>query len=113
MGPRRDVRPTLLAHVRRRCRRVSGRPTGSETTALDRPSYAPALQPRRTTSSTVPDVATAYDLVLGLRHARELLADLEPAERALRRLRATPAEHEADGGVYFDSRAWIITARRP
>ncbi|MGW5363203.1 class I SAM-dependent methyltransferase [Actinopolymorpha pittospori] len=62
-----------------------------------------------------PDVATAYDLVLGLRHVRELLADLGPAlaEQALGRLRATLAAHETDRGVHFDSRAWIITARRP
>jgi SAM-dependent methyltransferase len=61
-----------------------------------------------------PDVATAYDLVLGLRDTQELLAGLDPAatERALERLRATLAEHETGDGVYFDSRAWIITARR-
>jgi hypothetical protein len=28
------------------------------------------------------------------------------------RLRATLDAHNTDGGVYFDSRAWIITARR-
>jgi SAM-dependent methyltransferase len=61
-----------------------------------------------------PDVATAYDLVLGLRGTQELLADLDAAatERALDRLRATLAEHQADDGVHFDSRAWIITAHR-
>jgi SAM-dependent methyltransferase len=61
-----------------------------------------------------PDVATAYDLVLGLRGTQELLAGLDDAatERALERLRATLAEHERGDGVYFDSRAWIITAHR-
>ena len=34
------------------------------------------------------------------------------AEQARTRLRATLAAHNTDGGVYFDSRAWIITARR-
>jgi hypothetical protein len=28
------------------------------------------------------------------------------------RLRDTLTAHHTDGGVYFDSRAWIITARR-
>jgi SAM-dependent methyltransferase len=61
-----------------------------------------------------PDVATAYDLVLGLRGTQELLTDLDAAasERALERLRATLAEHQTTDGVFFDSRAWIITARR-
>jgi SAM-dependent methyltransferase len=60
------------------------------------------------------DSATAYDFVLGLRGTKELLADLDTAttEQALQRLRATLAEHDTGSGVFFDSRAWIITARR-
>ena len=44
-----------------------------------------------------------------------LLDDLdEPtAARALEALRATLAAHETREGVLFDSRAWLITARRP
>jgi SAM-dependent methyltransferase len=62
-----------------------------------------------------PDVATAEDLVLGLRDATALLAALEPAaaERARARLRELLAAHLTGGGVFFDSRAWIVTARRP
>jgi SAM-dependent methyltransferase len=62
-----------------------------------------------------PDSATAYEFVLGLRDTRELLAELDTdeSEDALRRLRATLAEHDTGNGVLFDSRAWIITARRP
>ena len=62
-----------------------------------------------------PDGATAYDFVLGLRDTRELLAGLDAAaaEQALRRLRATLAAHDTGGGVFFDSRAWIITATLP
>lgn len=61
------------------------------------------------------DSATAYDLVLGLRDTRELLAGLDAAttHQALRRLRATLAAHDTGGGVFFDSRAWIITATLP
>lgn len=61
-----------------------------------------------------PDSDTAYDVVLGLRHAKDPLANLDAwtAERALRRLRTTVAAHETDDGVLFDSRAWIVTARR-
>jgi hypothetical protein len=46
---------------------------------------------------------------------RELLAGLDAAatERALRRLRAALAAHDTGGGVFFDSRAWIITATLP
>lgn len=60
------------------------------------------------------DSATAYDFVLGLRDIKELLANLDAAmaEHALQRLRATLAAHDTGGGVLFDSRAWIITARR-
>jgi ubiquinone/menaquinone biosynthesis C-methylase UbiE len=61
-----------------------------------------------------PDPDAAYDAVLGLRHARDLLASLDPAtaEHAVDRLRATLVAHHADSGVLFDSRAWIVTARR-
>ena len=62
-----------------------------------------------------PDTATAYDIVLRLRHARDLLdrLDATAAESALHRLRATLDAHDTGSGVLFDSRAWIITARRP
>jgi ubiquinone/menaquinone biosynthesis C-methylase UbiE len=61
-----------------------------------------------------PDSATAFDAVLRIREFKDLLANLDaaPAEQARTRLRATLAAHNTDGGVYFDSRAWIITARR-
>jgi SAM-dependent methyltransferase len=60
-----------------------------------------------------PDSATAFDNVLRL-WDEDLLADLDAAtvEQARTRLRATLAAHNTDTGVYFDSRAWIITARR-
>jgi hypothetical protein len=60
------------------------------------------------------DSAIAYDFVLGLRDTKDLLANLDAAmaEHALQRLRATLAAHDTGGGVFFDSRAWIITARR-
>jgi ubiquinone/menaquinone biosynthesis C-methylase UbiE len=61
-----------------------------------------------------PDPAAAYDAVLRLTEPQDLLAgmDAATAERARRRLRATLAAHDRGGGVYFDSRAWIIPARR-
>ena len=61
-----------------------------------------------------PDGATALDAVLRLLKYEDLLADLDAAaaEEARTRLRATLDAHHTDGGVYFDSRAWIVTARR-
>jgi SAM-dependent methyltransferase len=61
-----------------------------------------------------PDPAAAYEAVLALRMPQDLLAGLEPAEaeRALDRLRAVLAAHDSSDGVWFDSRAWLITARR-
>jgi SAM-dependent methyltransferase len=61
-----------------------------------------------------PDSATAYDAVLCLAEPKGLLAKLDAAtaEHASQRLRATLAAHETGSGVWFDSRAWIITARR-
>jgi SAM-dependent methyltransferase len=61
-----------------------------------------------------PDSATAFDAVLRLWEFNDLLANLDPAaaEQARTRLRTTLDAHNTDGGVYFDSRAWIVTARR-
>lgn len=60
------------------------------------------------------DSAAAYDFVRGLRTTNDLLAGLDAATtaRALERLRATLAAHDSGRGVLFDSRAWIVTARR-
>ena len=61
-----------------------------------------------------PDTATAFDAVLRLWEFKDLLASLDAAaaEQALTRLRATLDAHRTDGGVYFDSRAWLVTAGR-
>jgi hypothetical protein len=61
-----------------------------------------------------PDGAAALDAVLRLLKYEDLLADLDAttAEQARTRLRATLDAHDTGGGVYFDSRAWIVSARR-
>jgi SAM-dependent methyltransferase len=61
-----------------------------------------------------PDGAAAFDAVYRLLKFKDLIADLDAAaaEDARTRLRATLDAHNTDGGVYFDSRAWIVTARR-
>lgn len=62
-----------------------------------------------------PDVAAALEWVGGFSSTRELLMRLgaAAAERALERLREALAAHASERGVWFDSRAWIIEARRP
>jgi SAM-dependent methyltransferase len=61
-----------------------------------------------------PDVTAALDWVRGFTCTNKLLARLDPAAatRALGRLRETLAAHLTDDGVWYDSRAWIVTARR-
>jgi SAM-dependent methyltransferase len=61
-----------------------------------------------------PDVAAAVDWVLGFAYTREVLSRLDPAAAApaLERLREMLAAHLSDDGVWFDSRAWIVAARR-
>ena len=61
-----------------------------------------------------PDSGAAFDAVLRLLKFGDLLADLDAAaaEQARTRLRSTLDAHDSGGGVYFDSRAWIVTARR-
>jgi len=60
-----------------------------------------------------PDVAAALDWVRGFTCTSEALKKLDPAAatRAARRLREAVAAHLSDDGVWFDSRAWIVTAR--
>jgi SAM-dependent methyltransferase len=60
-----------------------------------------------------PDVATAFQLVSGFQDVRTALAgpDHAGAARVEERLKDTLAAHRrGEGGVFFDSRAWIITA---
>jgi len=61
-----------------------------------------------------PDVAAALDWVRGYTCTSEVLSCLDPAAaaRALGRLREMLAAHMSGNGVWFDSRAWIVTARR-
>jgi SAM-dependent methyltransferase len=61
-----------------------------------------------------PDVAAALDWVHGFTCTSEALKRLGPAAaaRAVRRLREALAAHASDDGVWFNSRAWIVTARR-
>jgi SAM-dependent methyltransferase len=62
-----------------------------------------------------PDTDTALAWVHGFARTSQALQRLNPpaAERALNRLRETLAEHANTDGVWFDSSAWIVTARRP
>ncbi len=61
-----------------------------------------------------PDVAAALDWVRSFACTNEILKRLDPAAaaRAAGRLREALAAHLSDDGVWFDSRAWIVTARR-
>lgn len=61
-----------------------------------------------------PDVAAALDWVNGFADVGDTLRRLTPAAaaHATDRLRATLTAHLSAEGVRFDSRAWIITARR-
>jgi SAM-dependent methyltransferase len=58
------------------------------------------------------DVATAMDWVRGFAYTGEVLKRLDPlaAEHALGRLREALTAHLNDDGVWFNSRAWIVTA---
>lgn len=53
----------------------------------------------------------AYEAVVGLFVRPEALADAE-SDGTLRRLRALVDAHSTPDGVLFDSRAWIVTARK-
>ncbi len=61
-----------------------------------------------------PDVAAALDWVRAFRSTNDVLDRLDPdaAARTVGRLREMLAAHLSDDGVWLDSRAWIVTARR-
>ena len=61
-----------------------------------------------------PDVAAAFDWVRGFTSTSEVLKRLDPtaAARTAGRLREALATHATGNGVWFNSRAWIVTARR-
>jgi SAM-dependent methyltransferase len=61
-----------------------------------------------------PSVAAAFDWIQRFTCTRDLLQQLDAvaAEHALARLRETLAERYQARGVWFDSRAWIVTANR-
>jgi hypothetical protein len=61
-----------------------------------------------------PDPATALDWVRGFSYTKDVLGQLgsAAASRALANLREALVAHLNDDGVWFDSRAWIVTARR-
>ena len=62
-----------------------------------------------------PDVAAALSWIRSFWCTREVLKRLDPAAaaRVAWRLREALAAHLRDDGVWFNSRAWIVTARRP
>lgn len=61
-----------------------------------------------------PDVDAAYDNLVALFFVKDALAGMNAAAAngALQRLRGLLNAHLTADGVFFDSRAWIITARR-
>jgi SAM-dependent methyltransferase len=61
-----------------------------------------------------PDVDTALDWVRGFACTSQTLGRLDSAAAAgaLQRLREALAAHMDDSGVWFDSRSWLIAARR-
>lgn len=60
------------------------------------------------------DVADALAWIGGFASTKGVVDDLDPASRgvALERLRETLAANTREDGVWFDSRAWIVKARR-
>jgi hypothetical protein len=61
-----------------------------------------------------PDVTAALEWVSGFSYTKKSLQQMDSssAQHALQRLRETLAAHMREGGVWFNSRAWIVTATR-
>jgi hypothetical protein len=60
------------------------------------------------------DVATALEWIRGFSSVKDVLQRLDPASaaRTLERLRDALAGHVSGEGVWLDSRAWVVAARR-
>jgi ubiquinone/menaquinone biosynthesis C-methylase UbiE len=58
-----------------------------------------------------PDAASALDAALALRMTQDLMA-APGSDGGLDRLRTVLAAHQTSDGVAFDSRAWLVIARR-
>ena len=80
---------------------MQGSPTSPSRTSTNPSTSARTWRPR---SNWVGDYA----------YTKNVLDPLDPAAaaRALERLREMLAAHLSGNGVWFDSRAWIVTARR-
>ena len=60
-----------------------------------------------------PDIDAAYDAIVALFLGKDGVASTDtPSDETRRRLRALLQAHLTAEGVLFDSRAWIVTARR-
>jgi hypothetical protein len=61
-----------------------------------------------------PDVAAALEWIRGFSSVEAVLQRLDPASagRVLQRLRQALAGHVSGSGLWLDSRAWIVAARR-
>ncbi|ONI89621.1 methyltransferase [Actinosynnema sp. ALI-1.44] len=61
-----------------------------------------------------PDAAGARDALFELRMVQDLLADLDATQtsHAVDRLMTMLDAHDTGAGVWFDSAAWLVTARR-
>jgi hypothetical protein len=71
-------------------------------------------QERRAARSNHPFGPATAGWVRGFTSTSDVLKRLEPAAaaRAVERLRQALAAHLTDAGVWFNSRAWIVTAER-
>ena len=75
---------------------------------------APTFDDVRTSVYYGSDVDAAFEFVSGFSTVQEMAArlDVHPRERALDRLRQVLTAHRQADGVWFDSSAWIVAARR-
>jgi hypothetical protein len=59
-----------------------------------------------------PDPDDAFQFISGQHAAMVRDLDADARSRALDNLRASMGDHQTERGVYYDSAAWLIEARR-